>query len=359
MLKAIDLFSGSGGTTAGLKKSGIEVVGAVEIDAQAAETYRFNNPEISLMVDDIRNITTNDICKKFKIENEDTILLVACPPCQGFSSLRKGGEDDFRNELVFEYERIIKELRPEFLLMENVAGMSRGKGKKIFKKFTDDISKEYEIIYDILNAADYGVPQIRRRLVLHGIRKDIKKNNLKIELPQPTHSKYGDVKGTSKWVNASVILGLPSLKAGEEYKSNGIYNHFSNGISDLNIKRMIYIRNHGGSISSLPSSLQLNSHKNFSGYGDVYGILDMNKPSNTITGGCLSYTKGRFGHPKDNRALSAREAARLQSFDDDYVFKGSHASIAQQIGNAVPVLLARASGLYFLNLYTSVVRNEK
>ncbi len=343
---AIDLFSGSGGTTAGLKKAGIKVIGAVEIDKTACKTYSYNNPEVDLVNEDIRKVKG----KRFKnIIEDNKLLLVACPPCQGFSSIRNGGENDIRNELVFEYLRLIKELKPDFLLMENVAGMSRGKGKLIFSKFVSQIKNKYKIKYDVLNAADYGVPQLRKRLVLHGVRNDIvQKYHIKVELPTKTYSKNGE-NGLKKWKNADVILGLPEIKAGEDYedKEKGIFNHIANGLSELNIKRLKFIREHGGSRESLPSELTQNWKRDLRGHKDVYGILDITKPSITITGGCMTFSKGRFGHPFEDRALSAREAARLQSFDDSYIFFGNRVELSRQIGNAVPVDLGKASGLFF------------
>ncbi|MFT9211527.1 MAG: DNA (cytosine-5-)-methyltransferase, partial [Lentilactobacillus hilgardii] len=236
VLKAIDLFSGSGGTTAGLKKAGISVVGAVEIDPVASETYKYNNPEVNLIIGDIKNVTGNALKEKAKLDKEDQLLLVACPPCQGFSSIRNGGEDDIRNELVFEFLRLIQELQPDYVLMENVSGMSRGKGKVIFKEFYQQLQIDYDLVYDILNSADYGIPQIRKRLVLHGIRKDHGKvlNNigLKLQLPESTFSKNGDEK-RKKWRTAKVIMDLPPIKAGEEYidPKNKIFNHVYNDLS--------------------------------------------------------------------------------------------------------------------------------
>lgn len=350
-IKAIDLFSGSGGTTQGLKKAGLEVIAAVEIDEVANQTYSYNNPEVFLFNKDIREISGNDFSKLYD-SRQDKLLLVACPPCQGFSSIRRGGEDDVRNELVFEYLRLINEMKPDFLLMENVSGMTSKKGKKIFNEFKKNLEDDYEIIYDVLNAADYGVPQTRKRLVLHGIKKSLLKK-MKVQnvnLPVKTHS-YNGSEGLPLWKKADVILGLPNLEAGEEYQGDElVYNHVSNGLSEKNMQRISIIRNGSGSRDSLPEELILDCHKNKVGHSDVYGILDINKPAVTITGGCMTFSKGRFGHPYENRALSAREAARLQSFDDNYVFFGNKAQLARQIGNAVPVNLAKASGTYFINL---------
>lgn len=343
---AIDLFSGAGGTTSGLKKAGIKVAAAVEIDKWAAQTYRFNNPEVVLFEEDIRNIKGKNIVDAISLKPNDKILLVACPPCQGFSSIGKNDINDKRNQLIFEYLRLIKDLNPDFLLMENVAGIISKKNKCIFEKFISLIETEYLIKYDVLNTADYGVPQTRKRLVLHGIKKDKVDKSFKIMLPTKTYSKEGK-ENTKKWKTAEVIMNLPEIKSGEEFLGEGVYNHISNKLTDINIRRIRHIRENGGNRSNLPDDLILDCHKKNKGHGDVYGILDISKPSVTITGGCMTFSKGRFGHPTQDRALSAREAAMLQSFDDNYVFLGSRGELAKQIGNAVPVKLAEASGKYF------------
>lgn len=364
-LYAIDLFSGCGGVTAGLKKAGIEVRAAVEINDIAIQTYKANHKKVPVIHSDIRNVSGDEIKKIAKLKDKDMILLVACPPCQGFSSIRRGGDKDERNQLVFQFIRLVKELKPDFILMENVAGMSRGKGKKTFEKAYKELERNYKCINDILNAANYGVPQTRRRLVVHGIRKDIydkwKNDGLNIELPKQTHvasSKKRKDDKFQEWKRADVILGLPALQAGAVCEEEGIYNHVSNRMIDINIQRIQYIREHGGNRTCLPSDLALPCHKDKSGHTDVYGIMDMAKPAPTITGGCMHYSKGRFGHPYDDRALSAREAARLQSFDDDYIFYGNNSQIALQIGNAVPVELAKASGLYFYSLFQLIKTNS-
>lgn len=364
-LYAIDLFSGCGGVTAGLKKAGIEVRGAVEINDIAVRTYKENHKRIPVINDDIRNVSGDVLRKISKVTDQDILLLVACPPCQGFSSIRKGGEKDDRNQLVFQFTRLVEELKPEFILMENVAGMSRGKGKKTFEKAYKKFEKNYICIHDILNAANYGVPQTRRRLVVHGIRRDVYKmwmdKGLEIKLPKQTHiarSKKRKGDGLRVWKNAEVILGLPALQAGAVCQEEGVYNHVSNSMVDINVQRIQYIRQHGGSRTCLPSHLALSCHENGNGHTDVYGIMDMMKPAPTITGGCMHYSKGRYGHPIDDRALSAREAARLQSFSDNYIFHGNNSQIALQIGNAVPVELAKASGLYFNSLFDIIKTNS-
>lgn len=357
-LYAIDLFCGCGGTTCGLEKANVKVKTAVEINPVAVKTYTKNNKEIPVITDDIRNVTGKMLREISGMTKKDRLLLVACPPCQGFSAIRKGGEADKRNRLVFEFVRLIEELKPDFILMENVAGMSKGKGKAVFSEALKSMEKDYECIFDVLNAADYGVPQTRKRLVLHGIRKDlmpmIAEKGLELSLPEKTYMDPRKDGELPKWKTASVILGLPPIEAGESCNLEGIYNHTSNEMSDINRKRIRYIREHGGDRRCLPESLALSCHKGKSGHTDVYGIMDVEKPAPTITGGCMYYSKGRYGHPNQDRALSAREAARLQSFDDKYYFCGSNAEVALQIGNAVPVELAKASGKYFVSLFEAL-----
>ena len=352
---AVDLFSGAGGTTSGLKKSGISVQVAVEIDSIAVKTYALNNPEINVLEKDITLVTGEEIQNLLKLEDEDKLMLVACPPCQGFSTIGTNDENDERNQLVFQFLRLIKELSPDFLLMENVAGMTRAKNKKIFDRFVGEVKQDYLVNYEVLNTADYGVPQTRKRLVLHGIKKEYAVNRqLSVGMPIKTHS-HLETSNLLPWVKADVIMDLPPIEGGEEYTGDGVYNHVANKLSDLNIERINHIRKNGGSRNSLPESLELNCHRKNTGHSDVYGILDINKPSITITGGCMSYSKGRFGHPTQNRALSAREAARLQSFDDDYIFIGNRGQLAKQIGNAVPVKLAEASGNYFQDIFKEII----
>lgn len=357
-LIAVDLFSGCGGVSCGLRQAGFDVRAAVEIDEKAINTYVRNIGNIVLKKD-IREISGKDLMDKASINEDELFLMAGCPPCQGFSSQkREKKEDDPRNELVFEYIRLIEETRPAFILMENVPGMSRGIGKKIFERATAKLEKNYYIKYDILNAANYGVPQTRKRLVLHGVRLDLynkyfKENSeLIFNLPSQTHTKSQNEReinelGLKRWETVRVIEDLPEIRAGEEYIGDGIFNHKAQNLRDINIKRIKYIRKHGGTRTCLPEELQLKCHKNHNGHKDVYGIMEWDKPAPTITGGCLCYSKGRFGHPEQNRAISAREAAKLQTFPDDFVFESSLTKTALQIGNAVPVKLARASGNYF------------
>ena len=359
--EAIDIFSGCGGVSCGLTLAGFKVKAAVEIEQNAIDTYKNYEPlkKVNVIHDDICSLNGKGILKAAKIKEDEIYLFAGCPPCQSFSrqnpkNKKKTVEE--RKKLLFEFLRIVQEIKPPFLLMENVPGIQSGFNKEILDDFLNRLNVNYYVLHDILNAADYGVPQLRKRFVLHAVRLDIHKELLqcgfKFELPKATHSQFGGG-GSQKWKTVCETIGdLPPIKAGEEYPDNGIvHNHKCANLSEINIKRMKIIRANGGSRICLPDELALECHKKkdnngeaFSGHGDVYGIMDANKPSPTMTGGCLCYSKGRYGHYEQNRAISIREAARLQTFPDDFVFSNSLTAAALQIGNAVPIDLVKASG---------------
>lgn len=353
--KAIDLFCGAGGLSTGLKKSGFRLCLGVDIDEKALKTYKCNLKRTKVLKEDIKKVTGEKITELTGINRRDNFLLAGCPPCQGFSSLGKRDANDEKNELVYEYIRIINELEPSFILMENVPGMSTGVGKEIFKQVVKELKENYHVEYATLNAADFGVPQIRKRLVLHGIRNDVY-DNLGLDkekqklLPKPTHSKEKK-KGYRKWVTVrKAIFDLPILGAGESYDDGIIKNHKARSLSETNIERLREIRLHGGNREMISEELQLECHKKENvSYTDTYGIIDPDKPAPTITSGCTIISKGRYCHPTQNRGLSIREAARLQSFDDKFEFQGNMGEMSLQIGNAVPPKLAQASGKVIIN----------
>lgn len=363
--EAIDLFSGCGGVSCGLTLAGFKVKAAVEIENAAVDTYLSYPPLARVNVlrgpkeGDICTLSGEDILKAAKIDPGDIYLLAGCPPCQNFSRKNPNNVNKpikERKKLLFEFLRIIQEMNPPFILMENVPGIQEPANKKILNVFLSRLKKTHILVYGILNAADYGVPQTRERFVLHAVRKDIyrelKKDGFSFELPSATHSRTG-ANGLAPWKTVRDAIGdLPHINAGETYvdPNKRIYNHKCAGLSELNIKRIREIRAHGGSRTGLPDNLVLECHKKkdaegktFSGHGDVYGIMAADKPSPTMTGGCLFYSKGRYGHYEQDRAISIREAARLQTFPDDFLFGESLSAAALQIGNAVPVELVKAS----------------
>ncbi len=376
-IKAIDLFSGCGGVSIGLTQAGFDVVCAVEIDGDAVKAYKGYHllKSVNVLQQDICEISGKDILFAGNINETELYLLAGCPPCQKFSMqnrIRNSDEskiDDVK-KLLMEYKRIIQEIYPPFVLMENVPGIKSSFKGKILKEFISVLENEgglsnqsYFVKADVVNAADYGVPQLRKRFVLHAVRKDIytqmQKDGLNISLPQPTHSKEGK-NGTEKWITVKEAFeGLPKIKAGERYNDGKIKNHYCANLSDTNLKRMKIIRKKGGTRTALPPELVLKCHKTYSGHADVYGIMNPDMPAPTMTGGCLSYSKGRFGHPFENRAISVREAARIQTFPDDYIFGESLTKAALEIGNAVPIKLVKASGEVFYNIICTLNKHNK
>lgn len=380
-IKAIDLFSGCGGVSCGLTRAGFKVKAAVEIDPEAARTYSAYPPlgNVNVLIDDICKLSGKKILQTAGIKTTDLYLLAGCPPCQNFSMQNPKNKDkpeSERKKLLFEFLRIIKEVYPPFVLMENVPGLDSDFNKNILTEFLNSLRNEdgrdtekYYIAYSILNAADFGVPQLRKRFVLHAVRKDIYDELLncgvQFTLPPATHNKNGD-NGLQPWVTVRDAIGdLPAINAGECYvdPTGRIKNHKCADLSDNNLKKMRYIRAHGCSRTCLPEDMVLECHKKkdnlgnaFSGHRDVYGIMNGDKPAPTMTGGCLFYSKGRYGHYEQDRAISIREAARIQTFPDDFEFCDNLAKAALQIGNAVPVKLVESSASTFINAIKTIRR---
>lgn len=374
-IKAIDLFSGCGGVSIGLTQAGFQVSCAVEIDDAAVRAYKRYHllKDVNVLKNDICNLSGGEILEAARLVRDDLYLLAGCPPCQKFSMQNRIHNSDEKDigevkRLLMQYKRIIKEIYPPFLLMENVPGIKSSFGGRILKEFISELKNEegpdnerYFVLSNVVNAADYGVPQLRKRFVLHAVRRDVLQRmeqlNLTLTLPLPTHSKTGD-NNKKKWVTVrEAFKGLPKIKAGERYSDDKIKNHYCANLSDKNLQRMHIIRENGGTRTALPEELALKCHANYSGHTDVYGIMDPDAPAPTMTGGCLSYSKGRFGHPYENRAISVREAARIQTFPDDYIFGESLTKAALEIGNAVPIKLVKASGKVFVDIIRILKEN--
>jgi DNA (cytosine-5)-methyltransferase 1 len=359
--EAVDIYSGCGGMSCGLTLAGFKVKAAVEINHSAVETYRSYPPlkGVQILHGDICKLNGTDILKAAQINKDDIYLFAGCPPCQNFSRKNpknKSKTIDERKKLLFEFLRIIEEIDPPFILMENVPGITTNDNKVILNEFLKYLNKKYIVVMGILNSANYGVPQIRRRFVLHAVLKSIyqelRASGFAFELPKATHGMVAK-DGLLPWRTVrEAISDLPAIKAGKAYPDQKkIHNHKCANLDPKTIERMRIIRKNGGSRRGLPDSLILKCHQKkntdgnkFSGHNDVYGIMDADKPSPTMTCGCLCYSKGRYGHYKQNRAISIREAARLQTFPDDFIFSNTLTIAALQIGNAVPIDLVKASG---------------
>jgi len=326
--KAVDLFCGCGGLTEGLKKAGFEVIGAVEIDTNAVETYRSNHPEVLVWQDDIRSIDTGDFMNKLSLSPGELSLLAGCPPCQGFSSLRtKNGNkyiSDPRNFLIREYLRFVEALLPRAIMMENVPGIGK---ESVCLEFTETLHRlGYVGMPRILNAEDYGVPQRRKRFIFMAGR------GFPIFYAQSSSIKR-TVRDAIGHLRKAGTSGDPM---------HDRLSHHSNRILDIIRK----IPHDGGSRCDLPEKMKLDCHKKCDGFKDVYGRMAWDKVAPTITSGCCNPSKGRFLHPIEDRPITMREAAILQGFPENYYFPvGNKTEVTLMIGNALPPPFIEAHAL--------------
>jgi DNA (cytosine-5)-methyltransferase 1 len=335
----VDLFSGAGGMTLGAKLAGVNVVFAVEADPHAAQTYRTNHPEVNLFADDIRKLKKIPV----SVKGEQTILFGG-PPCQGFSTSnqRTRNRANKANWMFYEFSRLAKTWQPDWIVFENVKGIAeteRGEFLQLILSQFEDLG--YTLSKGILNAAKYGVPQNRERLFVIGSR-----HGLEVPLPSPTVAKPIPVQ--------LALSDLPDLENGADvehlpYKlaaSSAYVQQLRNGNSVVSgnlvtrnagfvLKRYKYVKP-GGNWEDIPARLMTNYRHDFECHTGIYHRLDPSKPSVVIG----NYRKNMLIHPTQDRGLSVREAARIQSFPDNYRFLGSIGFQQQQVGNAVPPLLA-------------------
>lgn len=331
----IESFSGPGGMSLGLELAGFCLLYAFDYDKKTVDTHRRNlsNRCFERDASEVRGAEILELCSMRKGELP---LFSGGPPCQGFSKQKRGAHlGDERNKLILEYMRLIIEIEPRFFLFENVAIFGQKRGQKYIQEMSRTL-KEYTLYPHFYNSADYGLAQTRQRFIMVGCRKD---QGVRFHLPSPT---------TSEWKTVGEVLaGLPEPP--EDYSEHPDFpNHLRARVSDINIKRFSFVRQ-GGGWQDIPYELRLPCHKRADtrsgGWPDVYGRLHSGGQCPTITGGFDSFTRGRYGHPLQDRPLTPREAARLQGFPDWFVFEGTRADVRSQIGNAVPPPLAEAVGL--------------
>ncbi|MFT6463976.1 DNA cytosine methyltransferase [Halopseudomonas sp.] len=328
-LRAIDLFSGCGGLSQGLKDAGFEVCAAVEIDRKAQITYQLNHPEVCLYESDIRLLDPELMMQELNLARGQLDLLAGCPPCQGFSRLRNKNKnvavDDARNNLVLDFLRFVEALEPKSIMLENVPGLSRDDRFLQLRVRLEQIG--YKVVVGVLDAADYQVPQRRKRLIL-----------LASIVHDPEIAKPCSVRMTVRQALANIEAPSRSRD-----KLHSLPERRSTAVVNLIAK----IPKNGGSRSDLGVEAQLNCHKKTSGFFDVYGRMAWDEVAPTITSGCHNPSKGRFLHPSYNRTITLREAAVLQGFPSTYRFLTSHGkeSIALMIGNALPPPFIKAHAL--------------
>jgi len=333
-LVTVDLFCGIGGLTHGLQKSGIKVVAGIDFDGSCKYAYEKNN-NAKFIKKDIIEVSGKELNKLYP--KGSIKILVGCAPCQTFSQhtlKNKSREKDERWRLLYEFLRLIKESKPDFVSMENVPQLRK---YKVFEDFVKGLKKEgYFVSYKLVNCIKYGAPQKRVRLVL------LASKNKEINLIPETHESknYLTIK--------DVIKKLSKIKDGEINKKDPLNRSWN--LSKINKKRIKQSKQ-GGSWIDWDKDLILECHKKKNGatYKAVYGRMKWDHPSPTITTQFYSYGTGRFGHPTQNRAISLREGAILQTFPKNYKFFKdekdiSFSEIGRHIGNAVPVILGNVIG---------------
>jgi DNA (cytosine-5)-methyltransferase 1 len=336
--KVVDLYCGSGGISLGFSNAGFCVVLGIDMDKDSISTYRSNFSSANVAIMDVSLLNKDLLYKMAGLsENEELDVMVAGPPCQGFSRQNKNRENEdqreggSRNEQVVFTARLISQVNPKMFMLENVPNLNSKQGRD-YLNFFSEILSNYTMKGSIFNAADYGVPQNRKRYIIIGVR-----NDLQVEFQEPektfTPSNYRTIR--------HAFHGLTEPPS-DESDDTKFANHALQKLSRENVERLKHIPP-GGGFRDLPQELMYECQKKSGrdcGWGDVFGRLDWSKPSPTITTGCYSISKGRFAHPVKNRGITMREAARIQSYPDSFVFKGSRKSVARQIGNSVPPLLA-------------------
>lgn len=334
-IDAVDLFCGAGGLSFGLRKAGISVRAGVDFDTACKYPYEANLGRGKFIERDITQLRTSDILPFFKKDSYS--LLAGCAPCQPFSTLRNGTEREKSDKwpLLNEFGRLVREALPDFVTMENVPAL---RGQTIFEDFVRALEDaEYKVTHHVVNAADYGVPQRRKRLVLIASRHG------KVRLLSPEEL------GCETQTVRDAISKLSKLQAGMVDRKDPL--HKARSLTDTNLAR-IRASTPGGTWHDWPPELLSPCHTRANGksFQSVYARMEWDKPSPTITTQCFNFGTGRFGHPSQDRAITLREAAILQSFPQDYKFVAPNGEVSMQtlgrlIGNAVPVDLGYAIGM--------------
>lgn len=337
----LDLFCGAGGSALGFLKAGFRIVGAADIDPDACATYAELVGVVPLCID-LSRLLPREASRLWNLGPGDADVLLGCPPCQGFTRMRNGdGRRDLRNRLIFTFLEYLRYFRPRFVVFENVPGLIRTSHGRPYYRILFGGMEElgYRIRSEEVDAADYGTPQHRRRvLVIGGLNEDP-------PFPEPTHGApdHPDVRAgrLRPWVTVREAIGyLRPLKAGEADPEDPMHRapRMGRRVAEF-ISR---VPKDGGSRTDVPREYWLPCHLRHDGHKDVYGRLAWDRPSVVITSGCCNVSKGRFVHPEQDRAITPREAALLQGFPPGVMFYGSLESIRRQIGNAVPPPLAEA-----------------
>lgn len=335
-IKAIDFCCGAGGLTRGLLDAGISVVAGVDNDSRLKDTYEKNNAPSKFVCADLTKIDIDAFRADCDICDDDRVVYAACTPCQPFSTLnQKRGADD-RKYLLLAFGELVTHAPPDYIVVENVPGLNTAYGREVYEKFAASIRAVgfSHVVADMLDAKDYGVPQVRKRFILLAAR------NAEIKLPDPDPGAPPTVR--------EALTGLPEVTFTDEEQDPLLPNHVARRPQAKHLKILRAIPADGGSRSDVEDvNVLLKCHQEHPAHvhRDVFGRMKWDAPAPTLTGRCTDVYCGRFAHPTEERGLSVREAASLQTFDHQYRFYGSSLfHLAAQVGNAVPVKLAQRLG---------------
>lgn len=330
---AVDLFCGAGGLTKGLARAGMRVARGVDSDIAARDTYERNNPGSEFMHGNVGHIGASALLGGIDLGGSE-LMLAGCAPCQPFSRHVADSKGDRRRSLMARFADLVDGIRPDHVLAENVPMFVGCDSHRVMIRTLKKCGYAYDD--DIVDAADYGVPQHRRRYVLLASR------GRRVSLPAPTHGPSAK----PRWLTVrDAIASYPAVKHGESH--GGLPNHVASGLSEKNVKRLSLTPRDGGSRKDV-RGMTLKCHRGHDGHSDVYGRMRWDRPAPTLTCRCNSISNGRFAHPDQDRGMTIREAAAIQTFPDDYVFHGTTMERnAAHVGNAVPVLMAERLGMAF------------
>ena len=327
-IEVVDLFCGIGGLSYGMKSAGFHILAGFDLDHTCKYAYE-TNTKGKFIFKDITTVTADDISPRYS--KKAIRVLAGCAPCQPFSSyaFKNKDKDPNKYDLLYEFGRLVNEVEPDIITMENVPAIRAFRLKPVLQDFISTLERDgYHVWYDVVYCPDYGIPQTRKRLVLLASKLG------EISLIPKTHT-------SDKYVTVrDIIANLPPINAGESDPKDPL--HRCSALSSLNLKR-IRTTQEGGSWRSWPRELILECHKRDGGrsFGSVYGRMKWDEPSPTMTTQCTGIGNGRFGHPVQDRAISAREAALFQTFPLSYKFFENEDSVSltkasRYIGNAVP-----------------------
>jgi len=347
-LKAIDFFCSGGGMSFGMQQAGIDVIAGIDFDPDCKQTYEANIRGAKYILTDVSKLKEENLSREIKIKkNDDNLIMIGCSPCQYWTIIRTSkNKSEQSKDLLHEFHRFVKYYNPGYVVVENVPGILNKQKESGLNRFIDDLKKRgYKVHYEVVHLNQYGVPETRKRFSLIANRVTDNEIFPKPDNSNPTVADFIGIKN-----------GFSKIPAGHNDITS--FMHTTAGLTDVNIKRLKLTPKDGGSRKSwADTNLQLEAYKkkdqNIS-FNDTYGRMSWNKPAPTITTKFFSISNGRFAHPDEDRPISLREGATLQTFPKNYRFIGTSVSaIARMIGNAVPPLYAKKLGLTIIKNHES------